>query len=172
MFRWWDGMWLALALSLAAAPTRASEASLEAAFVYNFIKFIDWPTATTHQRVHLCVTGADAKMRDAFDLLQGKPAQQRIIDVEYLTPATLAARLPTCHMVFQPSVENLPLPHPLPLGVVLVAHNPSPNDPAISIALRRTSQGRLEFSISLKATSDAGVIVSSQLLKLAVNNRE
>ncbi len=53
----------------------------------------------------------------------------------------------------------------------MVADDPLPSEADISIALARSEDGRIEFSISVVAANHAGVSISSQLLKLAKNSQ-
>lgn len=165
---------LGVILWLIALPTYAlsSEASLQTAFIYNFIKFIDWPAAESPVSLRLCVLDANKEMHEALDQLAGKLANKKMIEVIYFNSETvIATAINSCQMVYQPERSSITLPQSLPKGVVLVANRPEQEDPNVSISLLRNTEGRIEFSINQSAVLHSGVQMSSQLLKLATNAR-
>jgi len=161
------------------SSARASEVTLQVAFVYNFIKFIDWPTETPStsssfplsSSLRLCVLGANKEMHEALDQLNGKSANKQTIELVYLNAESLASTpLEHCQMVFRSSRStSMVLPNPLPKGVVLVTNEQAQDDLNASIVLMRNGEGRIEFEINQSAVAQAGVKISSQLLKLAKN---
>lgn len=150
------------------ASANASEAGLRVAFVYNFLKFIEWPQRK-EQPVSLCALGAEGVARQALAQLEKKAQPQRQIRIVYLDkPDDLDNYLTSCQMIYRPnSGERFALPEQLPPGVLLVADEPHPSDRRVAIALMRTADNRIEFVINEQAIDRAGVKVSSQLLKLA-----
>lgn len=171
-------MWLLLA-GMICSPVYAesSEAALRVAFIYNFIKFIEWPITDTSQTIKLCALTADANTRSALEQLHGKTANKRVIELVHLHADELpGAALNNCQMLYlsqvtSPVISSKNLPDPLPNGVVLVADESSVQDKNVSIALLRNTNGRIEFAINPSAVTHAGVNISSQLLKLAKNSR-
>ncbi|MES2674773.1 MAG: YfiR family protein [Pseudomonadota bacterium] len=163
---------LSAIIGLMALPCYAlpSEASLQTAFVYNFIKFIDWPSAESATSLRLCVLGANKEMREALQQLDGKAVNKKVIEIVYFnSDTTVTTAIESCHMAYQPGRSNFSLPQPFPKGVVLVANDPDQENLDVSIALLRNREGRIEFSINQAAVSHSGVRMSSQLLKLAIN---
>ena len=164
------------------SSARASEVTLQVAFVYNFIKFIDWPAETStlsssspsslpSSSLRLCVLGANKEMHEALDQLNGKSANKQTIELVYLNAESLASTpLENCEMVFRSSRStSMILPNPLPKGVVLVTNEQGQDGLNASIVLMRNGEGRIEFEINQSAVTQAGVKISSQLLKLAKN---
>ncbi len=171
-------------IPLSFAEGASNEAALRVAFVYKFLKFIEWPNQLESMPLRLCALGADGDTKEALGPLNGQPVNRQLpdgvsvvkqaIEILYLDDAVAVRdNLKTCQMLYRPS-RALPLaiPHPPPTGVFLVADDPLPTDLDVGIALARNSEGRIEFSISSSAITHAGVSVSSQLLKLAKNNQE
>ena len=171
-------------MPLSVAKGASNEAALRVAFVYKFLKFIEWPNQIESVPLRLCALGADNDAKEALRPINGQPVNRQLadgvsvikqaIEVRYLDDeVAVRDNLKTCHMLYRPS-RALPLaiPHPPPLGVFLIADDPLPTDLDVGIALTRNSEGRIEFSISSSAITHAGVTVSSQLLKLAKNNQE
>lgn len=151
----------------------SSEAALRVAFVYNFLKFIEWPQSSSGP-LNLCALGAENEMRQALDQLANKTLNKHPIHLIHLdNNEVLLAHLPNCQLVYWPgSVRRLSLPQPLPAGVVLVADEANARVPGVSIALQRTRDGRIEFTVNEAAVEQAGVRISSQLLKLDKNYRD
>jgi hypothetical protein len=170
--------------SLAIAEGASDEASLRVAFVYKFMKFIEWPDQASRPSLRLCALGAEGKSRAALGLLNGMPAVTELVDnkpvvkqtVELLyldDPAAVTQYLKTCQMLYRPAqAAPLVIPSPLPKGVLFVADDAPVAGTDAVIVLARSKDGRTKFSISAAGTSRAGVSVSSQLLKLAKNSQE
>lgn len=161
---------------LAIGPSFAwsSEETLRAAFVYNFMKFIQWPSdsdmqAETESDVKLCAIGASPSTRNALGRLQGKKANKRVIHLNYLdTNEQITNTISSCHMVYKTvDGEDLELPEEMPSGVLLVVDEPKKYSPNIGITLTKNSDGRIEFGINQPAITRAGVSISSRLLLLA-----
>ena len=170
-------------MSLSMAEGASNEAALRVAFVYKFIKFIEWPNQSTTTTLKLCALGADGDAKEALQPLNGQPVNKQVIDgnvvvkqtieIVYLDDAAAVGQnLKSCQMLYRPA-HSLPvaIPHPLPVGVLMVADDPQPAEADMGIALARSDDGRIEFSISVAAANHAGVSISSQLLKLAKNSQ-
>ena len=166
---------LAIFLSFAfySASARPSESALRVAFVYNFFKFIEWPNADSEQ-FHLCVIGARGDTRKTLQTMEGRKLQGRELAVDYLDSETqINESLGECNLLYLPaSGGDLILPEILPLGVLLVADAETLDQPNVCIALRRSADSRIEILIDKERVLATGVIMSSQLLKLARNLRE
>lgn len=170
-------------LPLSFAQGASDEASLRVAFVYNFIKFSEWPNQAASPSLRLCVLGADRETKTALSPLNGKPAITEKIDGKSVTkqavelvflddPTSTLQQLKSCHVLYRPSrATPIAVPDPLPLGVLLIADDPHPSEANVSIALIRSRDGRIVFSISAAAVNLAGVNISSQLFKLAKNSQ-
>jgi len=165
------------------AEGASNEAALRVAFVYKFIKFIEWPNQATATSLKLCALGADADAKEALQSLNGQLMSRQLVDgnlvvkqtieIVYLDDASAVAQhLKTCQMLYRPAhASPLPIPQPLPQGVFMVADDPQPAEANVGIALARSDEGRIEFSISTAAANQAGVSISSQLLKLAKSSQ-
>lgn len=160
-----------------------SEAALRVTIVYKFVKFIEWPQDEADPTLRLCALGATGEAREALTSLDKAPVSTQVVDSKHVTtkaidlvflddPAQTLELLKTCKMIYRPA-HGLPiaLPTPLPVGVLLVADDPGAHEANVSIALMRSPDRRIEFAISLSAAKQAGVTLSSQLLKLAKYRR-
>jgi hypothetical protein len=168
------GYYLIVGSLLLASHAWSSESTLRVAFVYNFIKFIEWPDSSEQQSIRLCALGADAEVHLALAQIKGKEANKQVIELLYLDDEkAVEASLNSCQMVYRPLKSSIKsFPHPLPQGTLLVADEAKPNEPDVGISLLRNDEGRIEFSINRQVIAQSGVTVSSQLLKLAKNTRE
>ncbi len=164
----YSGVGFLLSTPFFVSSANASEASLRVAFVYNFLKFIEWPQPKS-QPISLCALGAGEVTRQALAQVEKKSQQQRPVKILYLDKSgDIDKHLHHCHMLYRPvSGEYLPLPESLPSGVLLVADEPDMDDTRVAIALMRTADNRIEFYINEQAVNRAEVKISSQLLKLA-----
>lgn len=165
------------------AEGASNEAALRVAFVYKFIKFIEWPSQSTSPTLKLCALGADRDAKEALQPLNGQPVSRQIVDGNFVVKqaietvylddaAAVLQHLKSCQMLYRPANSSpLVIPHPLPVGVLMVADDPLASEADVGIALARSDDGRIEFSISVAAAGHAGVSISSQLLKLAKNSQ-
>lgn len=168
-------------LSLALGASK--EASIRVAFVYKFIKFVEWPNQAANPNLRLCVLGADKDTKEAVEplhrqpvitqLIDGKPIVKQAVELVFLDdPTSTLQQLKSCHILYRPfRAITILVPEPLPLGVLFIADEPNPSETNISIALMRSRDGRIEFSISAAAVNLSGVTISSQLFKLAKNSQ-
>lgn len=162
-------LWSILGLLPVSLPVWSSESAVRAAFVFNFIKFIDWPLAAENPSFHLCVVDPSIENRTALDLLHGREVKKQMIDVIYLgDKASIRREIANCQMVYRPlRASSAELPHPLPVGVVLVADEPTDLDLDVSIGLVRLADDHLNFVVNQVPLLRSGVKVSSQMLKLS-----
>ena len=66
---------------LSAQPAAADEAGVKAAFLYNFTKFVDWPSRAFHDdrsTVRLCVLGEDPFGGSLQEIAEGEVAGRRM----------------------------------------------------------------------------------------------
>ena len=146
----------------------SQEADLRAAFVFNFIKFIDWPIEKKNEPFHFCVLGASEQIYQAMRNIRGKLIKNRLIEVRYLNNHVLeSTQLSSCEILYRPLGNAGSVPELLPPGVVFVADEPGIHESNVSIALWKQANERIAFSVNMKAIEQAGVSISSQLLKLA-----
>jgi hypothetical protein len=169
------GLWaLGLALVLAwpgpirAQTALADEAKVKAGFVFNFIKFTQWPPVRNAQGVplYLCTPG-DATLPGALELLQGRPVAGRAIEVRRRVPA---GEWRQCDVMILGEVDAAAADGVLrQLGtapVLTVGDLPGFVGSGGMIGLRIESD-RVRFDINLVAAQRAGLALNSQMLQLA-----
>jgi len=148
------------------------EANLQAAFVYNFTQFIKWPDTQANTIFPLCILGSKDDAKKFFNELNGKTANHQVIEVIYLSSVLSMTNIQGCQLIFQLEAFPKTLTQPLAQGVVLVSYNPLPGTENICIALQLNRERKLRFAINPAAVAVAGVVVSSQLQKLAIEWQE
>ncbi|UEM23663.1 YfiR family protein [Skermanella mucosa] len=155
-----------LVSEVSAAP---SEYEVKAAFLYNFAKFTDWPSAQNAGPgpFTICILGKDP-FGTALDVLEGKPVDGRPVAIRRMMEP---GDLQRCWIMF--------VGHPYADGmerlagdlqgqpILTVGDNPGfvRSGGMIGFIL---DDGRIRFEIDPDRISPAGLSISSQLLNLAV----
>lgn len=155
-----------------AGPVMAAtfdEYAVKAAYLYNFAKFVEWPTGVfpdPYAPLLICVVG-DNPFGDALTAISGKWVESRPVAVRHLPTVV---NLEQCHIVFIGRAEQGRFRSLL----VRLAHSPILTVSDIDdfaqgggmIGLVEADQ-RIRFAINLNAARQANLKLSSQLLKLA-----
>ncbi|NEX20814.1 YfiR family protein [Thiorhodococcus mannitoliphagus] len=164
---------LLLAWLVGTAPIPAlgevGEAELAAAYLYNFSKFVHWPSSVLgsgNEPLVLCVYGRNAAS-GAIEMLDGKSAQGHRIRIDRLSRGEA---LTACQIVYISTSES---PYLAPLlrslanrSILTVSEIPSFAAAGGMIGLVK-QDNRLRFEINRASAEAAGLSISSQLLKLA-----
>ena len=141
------------------------EAAVKAAFIYNFLKFIEWPdSADTQAPLYVCAT-EDEALQGNLSVLQGKMLSNRPIVVR---DGVVGDALKTCQLVLVSGSANVDrIVHELKnQPIVTVSDHPDFIQRGGGLGLINDGN-RISFEVNLDATNAAGVHVSAQLLKLA-----
>lgn len=153
----------------AAGPVPSSD--IKAAFVYNFLKYTEWPEDGDKGPIQLCLVNADKAVETAFADIDGRSIKGRPVRVQRYG---LSGELGGCHLVFYNDGEARLL--------LERSHAPSPYSLTVGDAVGFVDAGgmiglieqggRLQFEVNLDATRRSSVRLSAQLLKLARNVRD
>lgn len=162
--------WLALGLFLwlpCAASAAPDEAEVEAAFVYNFAKFVQWPATVFSDSIPLqiCVPADDA-LAAKLDLLQGREAQGHVIHVRPLAPAD---DLGGCHILFVSSSDDARgqlLRSVDGQPILTISDAPSFAEQGGMIGLFVESN-HIQFAINRAIAEQAGLRLSARMLLMA-----
>lgn len=165
-------------LALAAAAARAQEAyqeyDVKAAFLYNFVKFVEWPAgafAEERSPVEICVYGGDPFGRSLDDVIKGEAVQGRGLSIR--RPAS-ATGLDGCHVLFIAAVERERVAEALaavggrPVLTVGDSDGFLRAGGMINFVL---DEGRVRFRINEEVARRARLTISSKLLRLAQASR-
>ena len=159
---------LLLALTpLAHAQRQAPEPELKAAILVNMLLFVDWPTpqGRSPDRLTVCYLAASpvatALAQLGGKLLKGQPLQVVRAD---------AATLGDCQVLYLSPTDTTSLPRTassLPAsGMLLVGDSPGYLQRGVMLNLE-IEGGRVVFDIGLRSARQAGLTVSSKVLRLA-----
>lgn len=169
-------LWTYVATALIAAGTLAdaqsepTEYQVKAAYLYNFGKFVTWPSTTeasTAESFGVCVLGDDP-FGPALDevVTNAMVANKKIIAKRMKDPAEASG----CQIVFVASSESSRLDKVLRVlskhDVLTVSDIPHFVDRRGMIQFVM-DKGRVRFEVNLTATDDAGLVISSEMLKVA-----
>ena len=163
----------ALAGTLLAAPevSRAgpSESEVKAAFVFQFARFIEWPprNVPSHDEFVACVVGSDSLGSVLRSVLSGKTVSRRPVAFREQVGEHQAS---DCDLVFIAGSERKrfgALREMLAAkGVLTVGDWPGFAAEGGVIGFY-TDEDRVRFEVNVTAAQKAGLVISSQLLKLA-----
>ncbi len=144
------------------AQMQASEVQIKAAFIYNFALFTTWPTDAmlADAPMVLCVA-AEPPLQAALEQLTGKPVRGHRLEIRKINDGAVGG----CHVLVLDarSAAGVRLNPTTPVLTVGDGRN-SALAPMIALALQ---DKRVVFDIDAGAARQAGLQLSSQLLRLA-----
>ncbi len=166
---------LALPLLMAAGttPCRAELTALQAesAYVFNFIKFVEWPASSikSGDKLRLCVIGND-ELHASLAALEGRRIGDHSLQV--LLPQPGSSNLRDCQVLYIGAEEQRRLvPIIKSLGdapVLTISDITDFAERGGGIGLLHRDN-RMLFEINLASARRAGLQLSSQMLNLAAN---
>lgn len=146
------------------------EYQVKASYLYNFVQFVAWPNDVFggDGKFNLCVVGAE-RFGGALDGLASERVEGREIVIHRLE-RDVSARAAHCHLLFVAAgATDAAIASALgERGVLTVGETPGFLGRGGVINLVEV-QGRIRFEISQQAARQAGLVVSSRILSLAVN---
>jgi hypothetical protein len=153
-------------------PCRAelSELQVKSAYVFNFIKFVEWPDKAirTGDKLRLCVIGND-ELLGSLASLNGRRIGQYELQVMH---SDNSAAWNVCHVLFIGEHEQRRLVSIIKsLGaapVLTISDIPGFAERGGDIGLLNRNDKML-FEVNLASTRQAGLRLSSQMLNLAAN---
>lgn len=142
----------------------ASEAQLKAAYLVNFLKYVEWPGS--HPTLTICLFGRD-NLGPYLASYQGRQVAGRELRVRRVSSAE---QLADCQELFVPESEEARFAAVLrwadKLPILTVSDGESFLRDGGAIALIR-GEGRLQFDINTDAVNRAGLKAGSPMLRLA-----
>lgn len=150
------------------------EYSVKAAFVYNFLKYVEWPSnggCKAPESLKLGILGIN-QFGDSFNKFKGKPIASCFLEISEISGSQ---SLDKFQAVFISGSEKAGLQEKLaelnPLPVLTIGDSPGFMQAGVMINLIQRDD-KLAFEINMKAAKAAGLKISSQLLKLATSIQE
>jgi hypothetical protein len=168
-------LWLLGVVTLLLSGTRAQsptagEYQVKAAFLYNFAKFVEWPTSSFSDAsapLRICVFGKDPFGKQLRDITNDKTVNGRKLEVYQLVDLQLAK---TCHVLFIASSERAQLKQIFEslrgTGALTVGDTKgfAEQGGMINFVLE---DNRVQFEVNRKEAEQAGLKISSKLLSVA-----
>lgn len=161
---------LLLAACLHAQDARPTTTQVEAAYLFNFGKFVRWKVERTSSSdsFGICILGKDPFGSVLDSTVAGESIGGKSIAVAKLSRIQDAS---TCSVLFISSSEE---PRLTPIlaaaqhqGVLTVSDIPHFIERGGAIGLV-TQQNKIRFEVNRKAAEQSGLILSSELLKIAI----
>jgi hypothetical protein len=160
---------LAFASLLASAQQHPTESQVKAAYLYNFGKFVSWQADQASRSVPLeiCVLGKDPFGGVLDATVGGESIDGRTISVRRIAKIQDA---PQCRILFVSSSEegrlNSVLPAAQHFGMLTVSDIPrfATRGGVIEFV---TQEGKIRFEVNRDSAEQSGLVLSSQLLKVA-----
>lgn len=151
---------LAASSAMAKEEDHAIEYQVKAAFLYNFLKFIEWPASPENRPWQIGVAGPAELVEVLEDTVRGKVVNGRPVNVTRLANIIDARN---CHIVYLASSVKGSVGGQT--GVLTVGEDPHFLS-AGGILNFYLEDNKVRFEINPEAAKSAGLHVSAQLLKL------
>jgi len=156
-------------LFAATAVIRAQEPSLEyrvkAAYLYNFVKFVEWPSGTPPGPFTICVVGHNPFGSALSDTLRGESVDNHPLAVRIVNEPDGG-----CQVVFVPQGTAAPPALRAARGMPVLTVGEAPDflmqGGIINLVL---DGGKVRFDINQEPATRADLKISSRLLRLARN---
>ena len=163
---------LACCFSQAAGAQVASEYDVKAAYLYNFARFVEWPEQAGASGFGICVLGRDPFGKALDAAVRGLQVRGATVSV---TRLAAAAEARACRVLFISGSEAAQLPRIIDtlagFGVLTVSDIPMFSQRGGMIEF--VSEGkRVRFEVNLASAKEAGLMLSSDLLRVARTVRE
>lgn len=143
----------------------ADEATVKAAYVYNFAKFVQWPDEKS-STLRLCDLGHDP-LDKFLDILIGKPVRNMQISVRH---AVGLQDVPQCDLIYIPAgyaqtLERVrQVVNDYPILIVTESATTLPKGGMVALI---QSDGRIVFEVDLGLARQLGLQISGKMLQLA-----
>lgn len=154
----------------AVAPCRAQplpEDKLKTAFIYQFTKYINWPREDDLSEFSIVLVGDMSLWKSLEELARKKKIKDRPVQLQ---SADSHSDLTKTHIVIVSGDEVL-VSHVLKRAkgshALTISQGEGLAERGVMINFYVTAEGRLRFEINRKAVDSAGLVISSQLLKMA-----
>jgi hypothetical protein len=144
----------------------ADESAVEAAFLYNFALFTEWPDLPAND-FRICVLGSEPVLA-ALEPVKKKQIKEHPVSVINISSA---AQAQSCQVLFVGRSEHASignLARQIGNAPVMVVSEEDGYDPKDVIIELVAQQGRIGFKINRTAAQANSLTVSSKLLKLAL----
>jgi hypothetical protein len=165
---------LTLRVMAAEAAPALDEYRVKAAFLYNFARFVDWPTEAFRspgEPFMICVIGEDPFGASLDDVVAGKTIGGRPVAVRRISDARQPG---ACQVLFVgPSADKRALSVLTSLKSAVLTVGDAANSISAEAIIRFTmDSGKVRFEINTGAADRALLHISAKLLSLAQGGRK
>jgi hypothetical protein len=160
-----------LFLSPSAAKAQKLNYEIVSMYVYNFTKYIEWPKDKNNSDFVVGVYGESGITTMLNKYISSKHVGERPIVVKVISTPEEAAQ---CSIIFIPADQNTKLKQlseqlkSKPILIICEKLGMSKKGASISIYLDEDDDDKTKFEISRTAISASGLIISANLIRLAV----
>ena len=160
-----------MALSQIGYPQEKQEYEVKAAFLLNFVYFVEWPATAFGSKADplvICIYAQDPFRGAMQQTVAGKTVGERVVVVRQIPDAAAAAG---CHLIFIPASQDRRTRQisigPADQAVLLVGETDGFAERGGSVNFVLDGD-KLRFQINAGAAAGRGLKVSSKLLQLAI----
>lgn len=154
-----------------AVPDKQTENRIKAAYIYNIMKFVRWPSAPREAALQVCVFG-DNVFGEVLGELESRQVQGYTIQVRPMSVSTAAES--ACQVVYvalKDKAERLHLIESVSgKGVVTISDADGFVEAGGIIGFVRT-KGSIRFELNMTKARAEGLVLSSQLAATALKVR-
>ncbi len=152
--------------SVAADAPPSREAQMKAAYVFNFLKFVEWQNSESSAPLEICFAGAKDVL-DAFVISTAdKTVGAREISVRSVSGKSKDV-LARCDALYVDSAEDLGAMLPAQGRSILTIGDADAFTREGGVIRLHMESNRLRFTVNVDNAKRSGLLVSSNLLKLA-----
>jgi hypothetical protein len=156
---------LATGVLPAAAQSVGLEYQVKAVYLYNFVKFVEWPGPAQTGPLTLCVAG-----RNPFGSFLAETVRGESVNGRPLATRVIAEPDPSCPVVFIPAATSAAPYLRAARGTPTLTVGESEDFLRQGGIIAFVDDGpNVRFAISGEAADQARLMVSSRLLRLAIN---
>ena len=163
-----------LMLLVPSEPVFAGEGEyqVKAAMLYNFAKFVEWPTESLpgDSRITFCIAGK-TPLNGSIQPMQGKPVKGRTVSIRQINRSEDVA---SCQILFIPQTEQARMSAYLQqaaLNSILTVSDLERFTASGGMIGFFVEENKVRFEINLEAAQKRRLQISSHLLNLARRNR-
>lgn len=144
------------------------ENELKAAYLFNFVKFVDWPASAADEALTVCFIGGKGVYDALADGIEAKRVGTRHLAMRVLEKTT---SVQGCNVLYveaavEPDPSRVANVAELPILTISDTKDFALNGGMIAMF---TESNRLRFSINVGNAQKAGLRISSSLLQLAAS---
>lgn len=157
-------------VTVAAANRDFSEAKIKVVYLYNFLRFIEWPPSAATFSDDICIVGQKKKYRDAISLLKKLTLNEHALSIGEFGSQTKLDDLKNCRLVFITEdathrsgaiCDTVKEASSLTVG----ESKDFARDGGMINFIRR--KDKIHFEVNLRAARQAGLRITSKILRIA-----